>query len=40
MQRETSMSLATSSVRRAEGGVKVVAERPRMSSDCSAIAPS
>jgi hypothetical protein len=40
MQRETSMSFATSSAWRAEGGVKVVAERFRMSSDCSGMAPS
>jgi hypothetical protein len=38
MQRETSMSLATSSVCRAEGPSKVVAERFLTSSDCSPMA--
>src|SRR5512139_2743812 len=40
MQRETSMSLATSSVERADGPWKVVAERFLMSSDCRAMASS
>ena len=40
MQRETSMSLATSIVLRAPGGVNVVADRRVMSNDCSGMAPS
>jgi hypothetical protein len=40
IQRETSISLATSIVLRTPGGVKVVADRRVMSSDCNVMAPS
>src|SRR5512135_578928 len=40
MQREMSMSLATSSVERAEGPWEVLAERALMSSDCRGMASS
>jgi hypothetical protein len=40
MQRETSISLATSIALRTPGGVKVVADRRVISRDCRGMAPS